>query len=76
MMFCYLQVNKYLCVNSRKIEHLGYKARSWMSWQIPIITDGPHGTSRISKINKKKILNFINTGGIPIISGFQGVNLR
>jgi aspartate kinase len=58
-----------------RLIHLGYKARSWMSWQIPIITDGPHGTSRISKINKKKILNFINTGGIPIISGFQGVNL-
>ena len=59
-----------------RLKHLGYKARSWMSWQIPIITDGPHSASRISKINKNKILKFINSGGIPIITGFQGINLN
>jgi len=58
-----------------RLKHLGYKARSWMSWQIPIITDGPYSASRIIKIQKKKILNFIKAGGIPVISGFQGVNL-
>jgi len=57
-----------------RLKHLGYKARSWMSWQIPIITDGPHSESKICKINKSKILKFINTGGIPIITGFQGIN--
>ena len=57
-----------------RLKHLGYKARSWLSWQIPIITDGTHSASRISKINKKKILKFINSGGIPIITGFQGIN--
>ena len=35
-----------------RLKHLGYKARSWMSWQVPIITDGPHRASRIIKINK------------------------
>ena len=59
---------------SGRLRHLGYKARSWMSWQIPIITDGPHRASRIIKINKNKILKFINAGGIPIITGFQGIN--
>ena len=58
-----------------RLRHLGYKARSWLSWQIPIITDGPYSTSRISKINKSKISKFINAGGIPVISGFQGINL-
>ena len=57
-----------------RLKHLGYKARSWMSWQLPIFTDGPYGSAKISKINKSSILKFINTGGIPIISGFQGVN--
>ncbi|MDB4846375.1 aspartate kinase [Pelagibacteraceae bacterium] len=57
-----------------RLDHLGFKSRSWMSWQIPIITDGPHGASRIYKINKKEILRFINSGGIPIVAGFQGVN--
>jgi aspartate kinase len=59
-----------------RLKHIGYKARSWMSWQLPIITDGPHSASRISKINKNKILNFVKSGGIPIITGFQGINLN
>ena len=57
-----------------RLKHLGYKTRSWMSWQLPIVTDGPHSDSRISKINKNKVLKFINSGGIPIITGFQGIN--
>ena len=57
-----------------RLNHLGYKARSWMSWQLPIITDGPYRASRIKKINKDRILKFINSGGIPIITGFQGIN--
>ena len=32
-----------------RLNHLGYKARSWMSWQVPIITDGPYKASRINK---------------------------
>ena len=59
-----------------RLKHLGHKARSWLSWQVPIITDGPHGTSRIDKINKNKISLYIKSGGIPIITGFQGINLE
>ena len=58
-----------------RLKHLGYKARSWMSWQIPIITDGLHSASRINTINKDRILKFINSGGIPVVTGFQGINL-
>jgi len=57
-----------------RLNHLGYKSQSWMSWQIPIITEGPYNFSRISKINKKKITKYLKTGGIPVITGFQGVN--
>ena len=59
-----------------RLKYLGHNARSWMSWQLPIITEGPYSSSRISRINKNKILNFIKTGGIPIITGFQGINLE
>ena len=59
-----------------RLKHLGLKSRSWLSWQIPIITDGPHGTSRINKINKKEIYKYINSGGVPVIAGFQGINLK
>ena len=57
-----------------RLKYLGFKARSWMSWQIPIITEGNHGSARINNIYKKKILKFINSGGIPIVTGFQGIN--
>ena len=54
--------------------HKGYKSRSWLSWQVPIFTVGSYKNSRINKINKNKILRYIKEGGIPIITGFQGVN--
>ena len=54
--------------------HKGFKSRSWLSWQIPIFTEGKHKNSRIIKINKNKIIKYLKEGGIPIITGFQGVN--
>ena len=57
-----------------RLNHIGYKSQSWMSWQIPILTEGEHKSSRISKINKKKIFDYLKSGGIPVITGFQGVN--
>ena len=52
----------------------GYKSRSWLSWQIPIITNGVHKNSRINKVNSSKILKYLKEGGIPIVTGFQGIN--
>ena len=57
-----------------RLNHIGYKSQSWMSWQIPILTEGQHRSSRISNINKGKILNYLKSGGIPVITGFQGIN--
>ncbi len=52
----------------------GLKSRSWLSWQIPILTKGIHKNSRITQINKNKIIKYLKQGGIPIITGFQGLN--
>jgi len=57
-----------------RLLHIGLKARSWLAWQIPIITKGSHKNSRINLINKKKIIKYLKEGGIPVITGFQGVN--
>ena len=57
-----------------RLNHMGYKSQSWMGWQIPILTEGEHRTSRINKINKRKIFDYLKSGGIPVITGFQGVN--
>ncbi len=57
-----------------RLKHLGFNARSWISWQVPIITEGLYSSSRIDKINKTKLESYMKLGGIPIITGFQGIN--
>ena len=57
-----------------RLIHKGYKSRSWMGWQIPIITDKEHKYAKINQIYKARIIKYIKSGGIPIIAGFQGVN--
>ena len=59
-----------------RLRHLGYNSRSWLGWQIPIITSGEHSSSRIISINKIKVLKYLKTNGIPIITGFQGINYK
>ncbi len=57
-----------------RLIHKGLKARSWLAWQLPIITNGLYKNSRIDFINKKRIFKYLKEGGIPIITGFQGIN--
>ena len=57
-----------------RLIHNGIKSRSWLAWQMPIFTEGYHKNSRIVQIYKSNILEFLKEGGIPIITGFQGIN--
>ena len=57
-----------------RLNHIGLKSRSWMSWQLPIQTEGPYSASRISKVIVKELNNYLKKGGIPVITGFQGIN--
>tara|TARA_B100000131_G_scaffold286697_1_gene296821 strand:- start:2106 stop:3320 length:1215 start_codon:yes stop_codon:yes gene_type:complete len=57
-----------------RLIHKGITARSWLSWQIPILTENKHKFARINYINKTKILKYLESGGTPIITGFQGIN--
>ena len=57
-----------------RLKHMGFRSRSWMSWQLPILTEGPYSGARISKIAVKELNKYLKSGGIPIITGFQGVN--
>ncbi len=59
---------------SARLKHDGFKSRSWTSWQLPILTDGPFSSARISSIGVKQLKAYIKSGGIPIVTGFQGVN--
>ena len=57
-----------------RLNHLGFKSRSWLSWQIPIITEGPYSAARINKIVLKELYSYLKNGSIPVITGFQGIN--
>ena len=49
------------------------KAKSWLSWQIPILTEGEHNNARIVNMNIKKINEYLSQG-VAIIPGFQGIS--
>jgi len=53
---------------------LGIKARSWLGWQIPIVTNDNYTSSQIMKIKTDEILNFISKKGVAVIAGFQGIS--
>jgi len=59
-----------------RLNHLGYKSRSWMSWQVPILTEGDYSSARINEIKQNNIKKYLKLGGIPIVTGFQGINVN
>jgi len=61
---------------SGAIIDLGLKARSWLGWQIPIITNNNYTSSQVIKIKTEEILKFISDGGVAVVAGFQGISLE
>ena len=51
---------------------LGLKSKSWLNWQIPILTEGDNSNARIININTSEINKFLSNKGIAILPGFQG----
>ena len=56
------------------LNNLKIKARSWLGWQIPIVTDNTYGKSAIEEIKTENILNDLEINQVAIVSGFQGVS--
>lgn len=52
---------------------MGLKARSFMGWQVPIITSDKAGEAQIREIPPEALKKSIKYGEIPVIAGFQGV---
>ena len=53
---------------------LGINSRSWMGWQIPIVTEGEKGLAKIAYIKTDEISKFISEGGVAVVPGFQGIS--
>ncbi len=60
-----------ICLN-----HQNIKAKSLLSWQIPIITSSEHMKSRILSINKKFLFDELENFDVLVIPGFQGINIK
>ncbi len=56
------------------LQKMGYSAKSYCGWQIPLITDSSYGSARISDVKKESILADLKAGNIIIVAGFQGVD--
>lgn len=55
------------------LQKMGIKARSMLSWQVPIITDNAYSKARIESIDDAAIKKELNSGNVVVIPGFQGV---
>jgi aspartate kinase len=55
------------------LQEIGIPARSWAGWQIPIETDGVHGSARMTNINGGEIVKRMEQGQVAVITGFQGI---
>ena len=58
------------------LQNIGIKARSWMSWQIPLETDSTHGKARIIDIDTEVIKKSLQSGSVAVIPGFQGISSK
>lgn len=56
------------------LNKMGYKARSFLGYQVKIHTDRAHMKARISHIDTGAIRNELKKGSIIIVAGFQGID--
>ncbi|MFU8817445.1 MAG: aspartate kinase [Pseudomonadales bacterium] len=53
----------------------GYPGKSYLADQVTIRTDSSFGKARISGIDTERLLADIGSGIVPVVAGFQGVDL-
>jgi aspartate kinase len=55
------------------LQDFGIPARSWHGWQIPLKSDGVHGSARITGIDAAEIRKRMEQGQVAVVAGFQGI---
>jgi aspartate kinase len=55
------------------LQDIGVGARSFQGWQIPLRTDGTHGSARIESIDGSRLVSRMQDRQVPVIAGFQGI---
>jgi aspartate kinase len=56
------------------LKSMGFDARSYMGFQIKIVTDSAFGKARITGIESERILEDLKADRIVVVAGFQGAD--
>ena len=56
------------------LQKLGYKTKTFLGWQVPIITNSNFGDADIIDIKTDNILKELEKDNIVIVAGFQGID--
>ena len=56
------------------LQSMGYKAKSYLGHQIPILTDSAFSRARIERIEDKNVREDLKNGSIVVVAGFQGAD--
>ena len=55
------------------LQNIGVDARSWLGWQVPMVTDDVHGRARIEDVKADEIVRRFGQGQVAVMAGFQGI---
>ena len=55
------------------LQGMDVPARSWLGWQVPIMTTGAHGSARILEIPTENLERKFGEGLHAVVAGFQGI---
>lgn len=58
-----------------ELQSIGYKARSFLGWQIPLTTDAVHSKARIDTIDGELLLKSLDEYDVVVVAGFQGIHV-
>ena len=59
---------------SGALKEIGLNSKSFMNWQIPILTEGENNNARIINMSINKINDYLSNGGIAVVPGYQGIS--
>ncbi|HRR40579.1 MAG TPA: aspartate kinase, partial [Syntrophales bacterium] len=58
------------------LNRMGCKAKSYLAYQVKIITDGDFTRARILKIDRSLIQEDLRQGYVAVVAGFQGIDRK
>lgn len=55
------------------LQSMGIQARSWLAWQLPVLTDESHSKARIQLIRADLLKAELSSNKVAVLTGFQGI---